>query len=68
MLDVFVVVLLVGMIHFGPFAGVEPRVGAAGLRRGGGADHARRLQFRPAAVWPDPTDNPPASAPPIAHE
>ncbi len=54
MLDVFVVVLLVGMIHFGPFAGVEAE---AGLLAFGAVVVLTILaadSFDPRLLWPEP--------------
>jgi paraquat-inducible protein A len=55
MLDVFVVVLLVGMVHFGAFASVEPE---PGLLAFGGVVIATMLAssaFDPRLIWPDDT-------------
>lgn len=69
MLDVFVVVLLVGMIRFPPFAGVEPE---AGLLAFGAVVVLTILavsSFDPRLIWPDPADNvPPSPAPSPPHE
>lgn len=54
MLDVFVVVLLVGMVRFGAFATVEP---AAGLLAFGGVVVLTMLasaSFDPRLIWPEP--------------
>ena len=53
MLDVFVVVLLVGMVRFGAFASVHPE---AGLLAFGGVVIATMLassSFDPRLIWPD---------------
>jgi paraquat-inducible protein A len=53
MLDVFVVVLLVGMVRFGAFASVEP---AAGLLAFGGVVVLTMLasaSFDPRLIWPE---------------
>jgi paraquat-inducible protein A len=57
MLDVFVVVLLVGMVRFGAFASVEP---AAGLLAFGAVVVLTMLasaSFDPRLIWPDPADD-----------
>lgn len=68
MLDVFVVVLLVGMIHFGPLAGVEPEPGLVAF----GAVVVLTIlgvsSFDPRLLWPDPADNPQPNASPPPHE
>jgi len=54
MLDVFVVVMLVGMIRFGPFAGVQAE---GGLLAFGGVVVLTILaaaSFDPRLLWPDP--------------
>lgn len=54
MLDVFVVVLLVGMVRFGAFASVEP---APGLLAFGGVVVLTMLAsaaFDPRLIWPEP--------------
>ena len=54
MLDVFVVVLLVGMVRFGAFASVEP---AAGLLAFGAVVVLTMLasaSFDPRLIWPEP--------------
>ncbi len=54
MLDVFVVVLLVGMVHFGAFANIEP---AAGLLAFGAVVVLTMLasaSFDPRLIWPEP--------------
>jgi len=54
MLDVFVVVLLVGMVRFGALASVEPE---AGLLAFGGVVMATMLasaSFDPRLIWPNP--------------
>ena len=56
MLDVFVVVLLVGMVRFGILARVEPE---AGLLAFGGVVVATMLAsacFDPRLIWPQPAD------------
>jgi paraquat-inducible protein A len=56
MLDVFVVVLLVGMVRFGAFASVEPE---AGLLAFGGVVVLTMLasaSFDPRLIWPEDTD------------
>ena len=68
MLDVFVVVLLVGMIHFGPFAGVKPESGLLAFGAVVVLTILSVSSFDPRLIWPDPDDNPPASAPPTPHE
>lgn len=53
MLDVFVVVLLVGMVRFGVLAGVEPEVGLLAF---GGVVVATMLAseaFDPRLIWPE---------------
>ena len=53
MLDVFVVVLLVGMVHFGAFASVEP---GPGLLAFGGVVVLTMLasaSFDPRLIWPE---------------
>jgi paraquat-inducible protein A len=55
MLDVFVVVLLVGMVRFGAVASVEP---AAGLLAFGAVVVLTMLasaSFDPRLIWPEPT-------------
>jgi paraquat-inducible protein A len=55
MLDVFVVVLLVGMVRFGAFASVEP---AAGLLAFGAVVVLTMLasaSFDPRLIWPEPS-------------
>ncbi|MGE5864290.1 MAG: paraquat-inducible protein A [Rhizobacter sp.] len=70
MLDVFVVVLLVGMINFAPLAGVRPEPGLLAF----GAVVVLTIlaveSFDPRLLWPEPgsgpatpTDAPPASPP-----
>ena len=57
MLDVFVVVLLVGMVRFGAFASVEP---APGLLAFGAVVVATMLasaSFDPRLIWPEPIDD-----------
>ena len=57
MLDVFVVVLLVGMVRFGAFASVEP---AAGLLAFGAVVVLTMLasaSFDPRLIWPEPVDD-----------
>ena len=57
MLDVFVVVLLVGMVRFGAFASVEP---GAGLLAFGGVVVLTMLasaSFDPRLIWPEPASN-----------
>ena len=56
MLDVFVVVLLVGMVRFGVLASVEPE---AGLLAFGGVVIATMLasaSFDPRLIWPEPNE------------
>lgn len=58
MLDVFVVVLLVGMIRFGAFAGVQPE---SGLLAFGGVVVLTMLateSFDPRLLWPAPPGGP----------
>ena len=58
MLDVFVVVLLVGMVRFGAFASVEP---GPGLLAFGGVVVLTMLasaSFDPRLIWPEETDRP----------
>ena len=57
MLDVFVVVLLVGMVQFGAFASVEP---GPGLLAFGGVVVLTMLasaSFDPRLIWPEATDD-----------
>jgi paraquat-inducible protein A len=57
MLDVFVVVLLVGMVRFGAFASVEP---AAGLLAFGAVVVLTMLasaSYDPRLIWPEPADD-----------
>ena len=57
MLDVFVVVLLVGMVRFGAFASVEP---APGLLAFGAVVVLTMLasaSFDPRLIWPEPLDD-----------
>jgi paraquat-inducible protein A len=57
MLDVFVVVLLVGMVRFGAFATVQPE---AGLLAFGGVVIATMLassSFDPRLIWPEPAQD-----------
>jgi len=57
MLDVFVVVLLVGMVRFGAFASVEP---GAGLLAFGGVVVLTMLasaSFDPRLIWPEPASH-----------
>lgn len=67
MLDVFVVVLLVGMIHFGPFAGVRPHGGLLAFGAVVVLTILGVASFDPRLLWPDaPADPSPPPAP--AHE
>ena len=57
MLDVFVVVLLVGMVRFGAFANVEP---GPGLLAFGGVVVLTMLSsasFDPRLIWPEPAND-----------
>lgn len=59
MLDVFVVVVLVGMVRFGAFASVSPE---PGLLAFGGVVIATMLassSFDPRLIWPSPVDTAP---------
>jgi len=58
MLDVFVVVLLVGMIHFGPFAGVKPESGLLAFGSVVVLTILAVSSFDPRLNWPDSEDNP----------
>jgi paraquat-inducible protein A len=58
MLDVFVVVILVGMVRFGAFASVRPE---PGLLAFGGVVIATMLaaaSFDPRLIWPEPESEP----------
>lgn len=62
MLDVFVVVLLVGMIHFGPFAGVQPEPGLLAFGAVVVLTILAAESFDPRLLWPeDDADAPPSS-------
>jgi paraquat-inducible protein A len=57
MLDVFVVVLLVGMVRFGAFATVQPE---PGLLAFGGVVIATMFassSFDPRLIWPEPAQD-----------
>jgi len=68
MLDVFVVVLLVGMIHFGPFAGVRPESGLLAFGAVVVLTILAVSSFDPRLIWPDSDDNPPLLPRPRPHE
>jgi len=57
MLDVFVVVLLVGMVRFGAFASVEPSVGLLAFGAVVVATMLASASFDPRLIWPDSTDH-----------
>lgn len=58
MLDVFVVVLLVGMVHFGVLAGVEPEAGLLAFGAVVVATMLASASFDPRLIWPaqEPAD------------
>jgi paraquat-inducible protein A len=66
MLDVFVVVLLVGMIHFGPVAGVQPGPGLLAFGAVVVLTILAAASFDPRLLWPEPSPNPsfPPATPP----
>ena len=68
MLDVFVVVLLVGMIHFGPFAGVQPESGLLAFGAVVVLTIFAAASFDPRLLWPDSDDNPQLSPRRRPHE
>jgi paraquat-inducible protein A len=68
MLDVFVVVLLVGMIHFGPFAGVHPESGLLAFGAVVVLTILAASSFDPRLIWPDSDDNPQLPPRPRPHE
>jgi len=53
MLDVFVVVLLVGMVHFGVLASVEPEAGLLAFGAVVVATMLASASFDPRLIWPD---------------
>jgi paraquat-inducible protein A len=53
MLDVFVVVLLVGMVRFGALAGVEPEAGLLAFGAVVVATMLAASAFDPRLIWPD---------------
>ncbi len=53
MLDVFVVVVLVGMIRFGSFAGIQPEAGLAAFGAVVVLTMAASAAFDPRLLWPD---------------
>ncbi len=53
MLDVFVVVLLVGMVQFGVLAGVEPEAGLLAFGAVVVATMLASASFDPRLIWPD---------------
>ena len=52
MLDVFVVVLLVGMVHFGVLASVEPEAGLLAFGAVVVATMLASASFDPRLIWP----------------
>ncbi|MGY4830021.1 paraquat-inducible protein A [Sphaerotilaceae bacterium SBD11-9] len=59
MLDVYVVVLLVGMIRFGPFAGVQPQAGLLAFAAVVVLTMLAAGSFDPRLIWPEePRDTP----------
>lgn len=56
MLDVFVVVLLVGMVHFGVIASVEPEAGLLAFGAVVVATMLASASFDPRLIWPDDDD------------
>ena len=63
MLDVFVVVLLVGMVRFGALASVEPEAGLLAFGAVVVATMLASASFDPRLIWPQPD----AAAKPDAH-
>ena len=59
MLDIFVVVLLVGMVRFGAFASVQPESGLLAFGAVVIATMLAAASFDPRLIWPDPADAPP---------
>jgi len=57
MLDVFVVVLLVGMVRFGAFANVEPEAGLLAFGAVVVLTMLASSSFDPRLIWPDSTDH-----------
>lgn len=55
MLDVFVVVLLVGMVRFGALAGVEPEAGLLAFGAVVVTTMLAAASFDPRLIWPDET-------------
>jgi paraquat-inducible protein A len=53
MLDVFVVVLLVGMVHFGAFASVDPEAGLLAFGAVVVLTMLASSSFDPRLIWPD---------------
>lgn len=53
MLDVFVVVLLVGMVHFGVLASVEPEAGLLAFGAVVVSTMLASASFDPRLIWPD---------------
>lgn len=53
MLDVFVVVVLVGMIRFGSFGGIQPEAGLAAFGAVVVLTMAASASFDPRLLWPD---------------
>lgn len=56
MLDVFVVVLLVGMVHFGVLASVEPEAGLLAFGAVVVATMLASASFDPRLIWPESLD------------
>lgn len=56
MLDVFVVVLLVGMVHFGAFASVRPEAGLLAFGAVVVLTMLASASFDPRLIWPAQTD------------
>lgn len=61
MLDVFVVVLLVGMVRFGVLASVEPEAGLLAFGAVVVATMLASASFDPRLIWPDPEEESPAT-------
>jgi len=57
MLDVFVVVLLVGMVRFGAFASVEPQAGLLAFGAVVVLTMLASSSFDPRLIWPEPSDD-----------
>ena len=57
MLDVFVVVLLVGMVRFGAFASVEPEAGLLAFGAVVVLTMLASSSFDPRLIWPEPSDD-----------